>query len=85
MKHCTNSDFQECYNRLSRQVKKLADKNFKLLKENPYHPSLHLKKVRNYWSIRVGKGHRAIAVEIDNTLIWFWVGTHAEYDRQIQK
>jgi len=42
---------------------------------------LHLKKVGRLWSIRVGLHYRALAVEDDADLVWFWVGTHAEYDR----
>ena len=85
MKHFINSDFQECYDKLPRHVKKLVDKNIILLKENPYHPSLFLKKVAKFWSIRIGKRHRALAVKVEDGLVWFWVGTHAEYDRMVQK
>ena len=85
MKHFTNPSFHECYNRLPRTVQKLADKNFELLKSDPNYPSLHLKKVGKYWSIRIGKSYRALAVEVDKGLIWFWVGSHAEYDRLLKK
>jgi hypothetical protein len=62
----------------------LADKNFEILKENSMHPSLHLKKVGNYWSVRVGKKHRAVAIEMEEGLLWFWIGTHAEYDKLLK-
>lgn len=81
MKHFTSPSFWELYERLPENIKELADKNYKLLKENPHHPSLHLKKVENYWSVRIGKRYRAIAVEVEMGLLWFWIGTHAEYDR----
>jgi hypothetical protein len=58
----------------------LADKNYALLKENPRHPSLQLKKVGRFWSVRVGSRYRALAVEMDQDLISFWIGSHAEYD-----
>ena len=45
------------------------------------HPSLHLKKVGSYWSVRIGLGHRALALEHKGDLIWFWIGDHGEYDR----
>ncbi|MFA7370228.1 MAG: hypothetical protein WC334_11335 [Kiritimatiellales bacterium] len=35
------------------------------------------------WSVRVGRRYRALAVQEEDTLIWFWIGTHAEYDRLI--
>jgi hypothetical protein len=45
--------------------------------------SLHLKKVNQLWSVRVGRRYRALAVQEEEALIWFWIGTHAEYDRLI--
>ena len=67
-------------NHLPKHIQKLADKNFEILKENSMHPSLHIKKVGNYWSVRVGNKHRAVAIEVEEGLLWFWIGTHAEYD-----
>jgi len=72
-----------CYERLPDHIRDLADKNFALLKADPQHPSLHFKKVGDYRSARVGLGYRALAVEIDDGLLWFWIGTHAEYDELI--
>jgi hypothetical protein len=40
-----------------------------------------LKKVGRFWSVRVGLHHRALAVEDGGDLVWFWIGTPAEYDR----
>ena len=55
LKHYANPTFWEKYKELPENIKKLANRNFELLKKNPYHPSLHLKKVGRYWSVRVGK------------------------------
>jgi hypothetical protein len=49
----------------------LADKDYALLKENRRHPSLQLKKVGRFWSVRVGSGYRALAVEVEDGLLWF--------------
>ena len=83
MKHFANPTFWEHYNKLPLSIKKIADYNFDLLKSNPKHPSLHLKKVDKYLSVRIGRKYRALAIEIDDGLIWFWIGTHAEYDKLI--
>lgn len=40
----------------------------------------HFKKVERFWSVRVGLRHRALAVEESGTSIWFWIGSHDEYD-----
>lgn len=80
MKHFASPTFWEAYERLPGQVRALADKNYALLKDDPRHPSLHLKKVGRFWSVRVGSRYRALAVEADGDLVWFWIGSHAEYD-----
>jgi len=33
------------------------------------------------WSVRVGLHYRALATEVDADLVWFWIGSHAEYDK----
>jgi len=84
MRHFASPSFWECYEKLPSQIRELADKNFALLKENPQHPSLHIKKTGKYWSVRVGMRHRALAVEAEDGLLWFWMGTHSEYDKLLK-
>jgi hypothetical protein len=69
---------------LPQNLRSLADKNYALLKENPRHPSLQLKKVGRLWSVRVGLNCRALAVEAPDGLVWFWIGSHAEYIDKIK-
>jgi hypothetical protein len=83
--HHTTSRFWEAYENLPPDVQRLADENYALLKDNPRHPSLHFKKVGRFWSARVGAHHRALAVEADGDLLWFWIGRHDEYDRLIDR
>ena len=84
MKHYASPAFWNCHRKLPKNIQQLANKNFDLLKTNINHPSLHVKKVKEYWSVRVGVKHRALAVESKEGLVWFWIGTHAEYDRLIK-
>lgn len=81
MTHFASPEYWTCYRKLPATVRKLADKNFKLLKENPHHPSLHFKKIGRYRSVRIGICYRALAVEVPKGLLWFWIGSHAEYDK----
>jgi hypothetical protein len=82
--HFTSSRFWQCYNNLPNEVRAAADKQYALLKENPWHPSLHFKKVGKYWSARVNAGIRTLAVESGGDYIWFWIGDHREYERLIK-
>lgn len=83
--HYTTRKFWDCYNALPSDVQATADRCYELLKADPSHPSLHFKKVGNYWSVRVGQAYWALGVEIKKGILWFWIGTHAEYDRLIGK
>jgi len=84
MIHFASPSFWLAYESLPVSVQKVADRNYKILQENPKHPSLHFKKVGRYWSVRAGIHYRALAVEIGNDLLWFWIGSHAEYDKLIK-
>ncbi|MBB4648386.1 hypothetical protein GGQ99_000108 [Aminobacter niigataensis] len=84
MNHHASSRFWAAYDLLPEPVQQLADKNFALLRADPHHPSLHLKSVGRYWSVRVGRDHRAVAVRLEHDLVWFWIGKHAEYDKLLR-
>jgi hypothetical protein len=83
VKHFTTPRFWNAYNNLPPAIKETADKDFRLLKENHSHPSLHFKKVGSYWSVRIGRNYRALAIEHEENLIWFWIGNHTDYERLI--
>lgn len=84
MNHHASPRFWKCYFDLPVDIQKLADDNFELLKNNPRHPSLHFKKVAHLQSVRVGRKYRAIGIEKDQDVVWFWIGTHSEYDSLIK-
>ena len=83
MKHQTTPKFSKYHERLPFEIRKLADKNYDLLKTDSSHPSLHFKKVGRFWSMRVGLHYRALAVQENDDCIWFWIGRHDEYDALI--
>lgn len=84
MRHRATASFWRSYDALPEAVRDLADKNFTLLKKNFRHPSLQLKKVGDLWSVRVGSGYRALALEDAEGFSWVWIGTHAEYDKLLR-
>ncbi|MSS72621.1 MAG: hypothetical protein EXS64_14180 [Candidatus Latescibacteria bacterium] len=43
----------------------------------------HFKKIGNFWSVRAGIHHRALAIEDGEDYIWVWIGVHDEYKRMI--
>jgi hypothetical protein len=82
----TTRGFRECLAALPREVRDLAFKAFRLWKSDPFHPSLHFKQVdarKGIWSARVSIGWRALGVEKEGAMVWFWIGSHADYDRKV--
>jgi hypothetical protein len=81
VKHLASPNFWRCYEALPAEVKLLAKKNFELLKADPHHPSLRLKRIGAGWSARVGINFRAIGKSRTEGILWTWIGPHSEYDR----
>ena len=83
MLHRATLRFWKAFQALPPEIRELAKKNFALLQNNPYHPSLQLKKVGELWSVRVGKIYRALALEDKEGFVWVWIGHHKDYDKLI--
>lgn len=84
MKSNTLPSFWENYERLNKSLQQRSRKAFELWSDNPFHPSLHFKCINadeNIWSVRVSLGYRALGVMDDDTMTWFWIGSHDEYER----
>jgi hypothetical protein len=84
VKYRATPDFWYHYRKLPDTIQELADRCYAQLKQNSRYPSLHFKKVGPFWSIRIGIHYRALAIEENDDLAWFWIGTHAEYDRLLR-
>ena len=56
-----------------------------MLRADPWHPSLRLKKVGIFWSARVGLRYRALAKQRSEGLVWFWIGRHDRYDEILKQ
>ena len=82
--HRTSNRFWKCFNKLPSHIQRVAEESFRLLKENPRHPSLNFKKVGKLWSARVSLNYRALAVEDNSDFIWAWIGGHDEYEQMIR-
>jgi len=85
--HVTD-DFVDSFRRLPKHVRKLARKNYRLWQNNPYHPGVDFKQVGKRslaFSVRVGIGWRALGVKRQDTIIWFWIGSHANYEKILKQ
>jgi hypothetical protein len=82
----TTQEFRERFRRLPPDVRGYARRVYQRWIENPWHPSLQFKPIHQslpIYSVRIGLHWRAIAVMEGDHVIWFWVGSHKEYDQKI--
>ena len=85
MKHTASARFWRCFDTLPSEVQALSRKNYALLKQDPSHPSLQFKLLGGgkMYSVRVGLYYRALGLPRPQGVHWFWIGTHAEYDKLV--
>lgn len=83
MKSQLTPDFISLFRRLPARIQRLARKSYTLWSENPGHPSVQFKLVGKrspVYSVRVSIGWRALGLKVDDAIVWFWIGSHAEYE-----
>lgn len=84
----TTRRFRELFAALPAQVQRQAREAYRLFRQNPAHPGLRFKQVNSdppIYSARVGIGHRAVGAFQGNTIVWYWIGSHADYDKLLQQ
>lgn len=84
MKSKTTRRFRSALADLPREVQQRAHEAYQLFHENPSHPSLHFKKVHAKlpaYSARITDGYRTVGILDGDVIVWFWIGSHAEYER----
>jgi len=81
-------DFLACFAALPDAVKTQARKVYRLWQQDPTHPGLQFKKVHTkepIYSARVSLGWRVLGLLENDTMYWFWIGSHADYDRLLKQ
>lgn len=87
MKSRATPKFWKYYTRLPHRVQRYARKAYQLWKTNPDHPSLHFKRVDEedpIYSARVTEDYRVLGLLEGDTVIWYWIGRHDEYERLLR-
>ncbi len=69
------------FDELPQEIQLRAHKQYALFSENPWHPSLYLKRVGEFWSVRITDAYRALAVREGEVFTWVWIGDHDAYER----
>ena len=87
MKSRATPRFWAAFGDLPEPAQDAARRAYRLFRENPNHPSLQFKKIHTrepIYSVRVTLGYRAVGLLEADEIIWFWIGSHADYDRLLK-
>jgi hypothetical protein len=82
----TTRKFWRLFSELPQDVQREAIRAYRLFQTNPAHPGLQFKKVEgeeNIYSARISLDCRALAVMSKGRIVWYWIGSHSDYDRLV--
>jgi len=88
VKSSVTREFRLRFRQLPRDVQRRARQAYRLWRGDPAHPGLHFKQLSKrqpVYSVRIGIGYRALALRDSLGWVWFWIGTHAEYDALLKR
>jgi len=84
----TTKEFWNLFDALPKDIQNQAVKAYDAWNTNPTHPSLHFKSIHStepLYSVRISRGYRALRLKEGNTITWFWIGSHSEYEKLISR
>ena len=88
MRSKTTAQFRKRLAALPEEVQEQAREAYRQFKRDPYHKSLRFKRVHTsdpLYSARISKGYRAVGQREGDLIVWFWAGSHADYDKLLKR
>ena len=86
MQSRTTRRFWRLFSDLPVGAQRDAKRAYRLFQSKPAHAGLQFKKLEgedNIYSVRIGLEYRALAVMKKGRIVWYWIGSHSEYDRLV--
>lgn len=80
----TNRFWRE-YFALPAEIRRKAQKAFRLWQRDPWHPSLHFEPKGEYWSVRIDRGWRALGRKQNDTVVWLTIRSHDSYEQFLRQ
>jgi hypothetical protein len=82
----TQAEFWRCFDTLPADIQQQARGRFRLWQKEAFNAALHFKALLgDVWSVRVNQQYRALGRRKGNLIVWFWIGSHADYDELIRR
>lgn len=88
MRSRTTEKFRALYESLPKPIQEKPRAAYGLWSDNPTHPSLRFKKVHiklPIYSVRIDIDWRAVGILHGDEVVWFWIGSHAEYEQLLRQ
>jgi len=86
LKSKTTGKFWKSYEKIPKDIKRQAKSSYEQFASDPWYPGLHFKRIHSslpIYSARISLDYRAVGVMQDDTILWFWIGSHTAYDQLI--
>lgn len=83
----TTERFRKLLDNLPEEIKKQANQSYIKFQDDPYQSGLHFKRIHSkkpIFSIRITKDYRSLGVLQEREIIWFWIGSHSDYDKMLK-
>ena len=87
MRSKATPEFWRFYGRLPRGLQRRVRKAYRLWQADPGHPSLQFNRVDDHepvYSVRITDDYRALGILEGDTVVWYWVGSHQDYERLLK-
>ncbi|HMP81669.1 MAG TPA: hypothetical protein PKA41_03050 [Verrucomicrobiota bacterium] len=82
----TQADFWICFNSLPAEIQQLAHQKYQLWQQDAFNSALHFKPLfDDVWSVRINQSYRALGRRKNALIVWFWIGTHSDYDQLLKR
>ena len=84
----TTKTFWKLYEALPEQIQRAAKTAYRRFEQDSSHPGLQFKSVHEtkpIYSARISRDYRAVGVKNDDEIVWFWIGSHGDYDKILSR
>ncbi len=88
MKSRTTKKFRQLLAELPAEIRRQAKEAYFRFQDDPYYPGLRFKRVhskKSIYSVRITKNYRAVGIQQNDEMIWFWIGSHADYEKILEQ
>jgi len=84
----TTDRFRRAFANLPNEIQHQAKDAYKQFQRDPFYPSLRFKRVHStkpIYSVRINIEYRALGIQDESEMVWFWVGSHDDYTKLLSR